>query len=121
MKTIRITPSRRRRGAALVEYGLIIAGVALISAAAVSVFGKKTSDMIGSAAAVLPGAQSEDNGAIRSGRLIETTNNNGVVELDTQAIQDGGSRLGDNLGVPIDTLVQDPPFGGGSGGSAPPQ
>ena len=47
---------RNKRGAALVEYALIVAGVALIAAAAVSVFGHKTSDMLATAAAVLPGA-----------------------------------------------------------------
>ncbi len=35
-----------KKGQGLVEYGLIIAGVALICAAAVSVFGHKTSDLI---------------------------------------------------------------------------
>lgn len=110
MKTIKRAPAKRR-GAALVEYGLIIAGVALVSAAAISIFGKKTSDMIGSAAAVLPGANAQDNGTIRSGRLIETTDGtNGAIEVDTQAITEGGERLGDNLGLDIDVLVEDTVF-----------
>ena len=109
MKTFQLKKSRRR-GAALVEYGLIIAGVALVSAAAISIFGKKTSDMIGSAAAVLPGAQSQDNGAIRSGRLIETTDGSaGPIEIDgaTIAGNSGQQRLGDNLGINLTDLVQD--------------
>jgi hypothetical protein len=57
----------------LVEYALLIAGVALISAGAVSVFGHKTSDMIGTVAAVIPGAHTDDNNPIISGKLIETT------------------------------------------------
>ena len=65
-----------KKGQGLVEYGLIIAGVALISAAAVSVFGHKTSDLI-SAVATVPGcrqgAHADDNGPIVSGKLIETT------------------------------------------------
>ena len=64
---------RERKGAALVEYGLLIAGVALISAAAVSTFGHKTNDLVATVAAVLPGAHADDNGAILSGKLIETT------------------------------------------------
>src|SRR5260370_15545040 len=64
---------KNRRGAALVEYGLLIAGVALISAAAVSLFGHKTSDLIGMTAAILPGAHFNDNGPIMSGHLIETS------------------------------------------------
>ena len=103
----------RRRGAALVEYGLIIAGVALVSAAAISIFGKKTSDMIGAAAAVLPGANAQDNGTIRSGRLIETTDGSqGAIEIDTADIATGGNRLGENLGLDTTVLVDD--------GSTPP-
>ncbi len=100
----------KRRGAALVEYGLIIAGVALVSAAAISIFGKKTSDLIGTAAAVLPGAGVEDNGTIRSGRLIETTSGaDGAIEVDAQAIVDnaGTRRLGQNLGLGDAALVDD--------------
>ena len=64
---------RERKGAALVEYGLLIAGVALISAAAVSTFGTKTSDLVATVASVLPGIHADDNGAILSGGLLETT------------------------------------------------
>ena len=64
---------REKKGAALVEYGLLIAGVALISAAAVSTFGTKTSDLVATVAAVLPGIHANDNGAILSGGLLETT------------------------------------------------
>ncbi len=46
---------RNRKGQGLVEYALIIAGVALISAVAISLFGHKVSDMIGAVATVLPG------------------------------------------------------------------
>ena len=62
-----------KKGQGLVEYGLIIAGVALISAAAVSIFGHKTSDLIAAVATVMPGAHADDNGPIVSGKLIETT------------------------------------------------
>lgn len=90
-----------KRGAALVEYGLLIAGVALISAAAVSIFGAKTSNLVASIAAVLPGAYSTDNAPIMSGQLIETTNatTSNYIALDMATI-DGNSadeRLGDNL------------------------
>ena len=47
--------SKNEKGAALVEYALIVAGVALIGAAVVSVFGHKVTDMLGMATAVLPG------------------------------------------------------------------
>lgn len=99
-----MTPKKRllrdKRGSALVEYGLLIAGVALVSAAATSMFGHKTSDLIGSVAAILPGAHDDDNGPIVSAKLIETTrdpNNNSAIILDTAAAATETPRLGNNL------------------------
>src|SRR5436309_3309997 len=97
------------KGAALVEYALIIAGVALIGAAAVSVFGHKVTDMLATAAAVLPGAHADDNAPIVSGKTIETsTNTPGFdqgnsatgIGLDVNAITgaNGQPRLGDGVG-----------------------
>jgi pilus assembly protein Flp/PilA len=73
---------KNRKGAALIEYGLLIAGVALIGAAAVSVFGHKTSDIIGTVAAIIPGAHTDDNNSIISGKLIETAT--GVTGADSK-------------------------------------
>ena len=64
--------SSKKRGAALVEYGLLIAGVALICAAAVSLFGHKTNDLVGTVAAVLPSSNVEDAGAVNSGKVVAT-------------------------------------------------
>ena len=61
-----------KKGQGLVEYGLIIAGVALVCAAAIAIFGHKTSDLVSATAAVLPGAHADDNGPIVSAKLIET-------------------------------------------------
>ena len=104
-----------RKGQALVEYALLIAGVALIAAAAVSLFGHKTSDMIAATAAVLPGAHEDDNGPILSGHLIETTagtTNGPPIQLDVNGIlgQSGTSRLSNNvLGpdaqTPLNSLI----------------
>jgi pilus assembly protein Flp/PilA len=92
-----------KKGQGLVEYGLIIAGVALICAAAISVFGHKTSDLIAAVATVLPGAHGDDNGPLVSGKLIETTGataaaTNGI-ELDVTTIAGNATndRLGDNV------------------------
>lgn len=97
----RLMRARRQRGAALVEYALIIAGVALISAAAISTFGHKTSDLISAVAVVLPGAHQGDNGPIQSGHLIETSNvgTNGSIALDAATIANeaGQARLGQNV------------------------
>ena len=89
---------RDKRGSALVEYGLLIAGVALVSAAAISMLGHKTSDLVGAAAAILPGAHDDDNGAIISAKLIETTRDpNGNIIADPQAAASQTPRLGNNL------------------------
>jgi pilus assembly protein Flp/PilA len=93
---------RNRKGQGLVEYGLIIAGVALISAAAISVFGHKTSDLISATAAVLPGAHADDNGPMTSGKLIETTGaDDGPIALDVDTIAGNTDtpRLGTNVGL----------------------
>lgn len=100
---------RNKRGAALVEYGLLVAGVALVATAAISVFGHKTSDLISAIATVLPGAHDDDNAPIVSGKIIETTPGAAAtpITLDTATIlaNSGNPRLGDNLGVTMDTLV----------------
>lgn len=91
-----------KKGAALVEYSLLVAGVALIGSAAVSVFGHKTNDMLAMTAAVLPGAHADDNGPIVAGKLIETTAGAAAtpIALDAGAIltNSATTRLGDNLG-----------------------
>lgn len=90
-----------KKGQGLVEYGLIIAGVALICAAAISLFGHKTSDLIAAVATVLPGAHAADNAPITSGALIETTEGSATdpIELNATAIvtNRGDSRLGNNI------------------------
>lgn len=97
-------------GAALVEYALIIAGVALIGAATVSVFGHKTNDMLATATAVLPGAHAGDNAPIVSGRVVETSpnapgfdqgNSSTGIGLDVNAIttNNGTPRLGGDVGT----------------------
>jgi pilus assembly protein Flp/PilA len=92
---------RDRKGAALVEYSLLIAGVALISMAAISILGHKTSDLVGTVAAILPGAHTDDNHPIQSGHLIETvTNSAGAIVVDSTTIinsHSGKSRLDGNV------------------------
>ncbi|MEL6431780.1 MAG: hypothetical protein AAFU73_13975 [Planctomycetota bacterium] len=97
------------RGAALLEYSLLSAGVALISAAAVSMYGHKTNDMIASVAAILPCAHADDAGPIASGKLIETTPaGSGQVSLDVATIvaNTDTPRLENNMGVTaLGTLI----------------
>jgi len=105
---------KNKKGAAMVEYALLIAGVALIGAASVAVFGHKTNDMIAMVAAVLPGAHTDDNGPIVSGKIIETSPGATNASADPAAIGlnigsaadpasiiggNGTVRLGNNLGT----------------------
>ena len=117
---------RDKRGAALVEYGLLVAGVALIASAAVSVMGHKTNDLVGTVAAVLPGAHADDNAPILSGKLIETLPQDAdgdAATPDTIALNltnatepgilenSGTERLGSNLGLgdgQISSLIVEP-------------
>src|SRR5436305_224503 len=100
----------KRKGQGLVEYALLIAGVALICAAAISIFGHKVNHLIAAVAVILPGAHTDDNNPIFGGQLIETTvGANGAIQVDTAGIlaNSGTDRLGTNL------------FGTGSAGSGP--
>ncbi len=92
---------RSRRGQSLVEYALLIAGVALCSIVGVSVFGEKTGNMISAVATILPGADADDNGPIGQGHLIETTGiGNGSTQIQLNvgqiAASAGQARLGVN-------------------------
>lgn len=107
---------RNKKGQGLVEYGLIIAGVALICAAAVSVFGHKTNDLISAVTTILPGAHADDNGPMLSGKLIETTGaDDGAITLDAATIAGNSetARLGNNvLGADPSTSAEGDGFGG---------
>ncbi|MDC4206637.1 MAG: hypothetical protein MPW14_20105 [Candidatus Manganitrophus sp.] len=112
-----------KKGSALVEYALLIAGVALMGAAAVSTFGHKTTDMMAAVAAVLPGAHVDDNAPIVSGKLIETTDTvagttsagapvTGIgLDIGTIIANSATSRLGNNAatgGGSLGDLVLEP-------------
>lgn len=91
---------KQRRGAALVEYSLLIGGVALVASAAVAVFGHKTTDMVAAVAAVLPGAHADDNAPIVSGKIIDTIQDaNGNIVLDVASAAAGTNSLGNNTGL----------------------
>ncbi len=89
---------RNRKGQGLVEYALIIAGVALIGIVGITMFGHKVADLIGTVAYILPGAHADDNAPIVAGHLIETdnlgpANANGVHSIE---ISLGGVGTDDN-------------------------
>ncbi|MHC5010020.1 MAG: Flp family type IVb pilin [Planctomycetota bacterium] len=104
---------RNKRGSVLVEYALLVAGIAVIAAAAVSVLGHKTSDMLGTAAAILPGVHAEENNLIASGEIIETApiGPGDSIQVDVPFISTGGVdtlRLGNNIGTTnLEDLIVD--------------
>lgn len=103
------TQTSAKRGAALVEYGLIVAGVALVSLVAVSVFGGKTSKLFGVSAAAIPGATEADNGTIVSGKVAAVKKEGDNIVLDAGT----DNNLERNLGLDTSDLVTDPTTGGG--------
>ncbi|MEM9365533.1 MAG: class III signal peptide-containing protein [Planctomycetota bacterium] len=95
---------RNKKGQGLVEYGILVGGVALIALASVAILGHKTTDLLGSVAAALPGAHAEDAGGIVSGKLVATVNSStaGGIVLDTSNPGD----LAANTGIQgFDALV----------------
>jgi len=93
-------PKRTRRGQALVECALIVAGVALIGSVSVSVFGHKVNDLMAAMATVLPCAHTDDNAPIQSGKIIETTQDaDGDLVVDAAGIaaNSGTGRLDANV------------------------
>ena len=107
-----------RKGQSLVEYALLIAGVALVATVGVVMVGEKTADMIAAVATVLPSTDADDNGPIGTGKLIETTDAaNGPIGIDLQGIvgNNNTARLGKNItGSTTDQfggLVTDPAAG----------
>ncbi len=105
---------RDRKGQGMVEYGLLIAGVALVCLAGVSMFGHKTSDLIGTTASILPGAHVDDGGAIYSGHIVQTKNNGNGIAVDADQIAAdataGVSSLDNNLGINGSATVTDQTF-----------
>jgi pilus assembly protein Flp/PilA len=93
--------ARNNKGQGLVEYGILVAGVALIALVTTSVLGHKTSSMIGTLAAILPGTEVADSGAITSGSLIETTGGGTQITLDPTEATDptATDRLDTNTGI----------------------
>ncbi len=94
---------RDRKGQGLVEYALLVSGIAIVSLVGISLLGHKTSDLMDAAAVLLPGAHQDDNNPITSGHLIETDTQGGLtgaaIEVSTTQIltNNGTDRLGVNL------------------------
>lgn len=100
----------RRTGQALVEYALLLAGIALVGVVAVAVIGHKGADVIGVMAAILPGAHADDNKPIETGTAIPFNSGGSAITLDAgNLVSSGGvDRMEGILGAGGGaTLVQD--------------
>src|SRR5258705_8181065 len=82
--------SNKRTGQALVEYALLLAGIALVCVVAVAMLGRKTADMIGVMAAVLPGAHAEDNKPIQNGDIIPLDTSGPTIKLKVADLVSAG-------------------------------
>ena len=98
---------RREGGAALAEYGLLVAGITMVSLVAVTVLGSKVGGLIGSVATLLPGAYTDQNAPVQVGQMIETrtedTNQDGMKEIVvdvTRLNHEGGGMVGNEPAVP---------------------
>lgn len=93
---------RNRKGQGLVEYGILVGGVALVCLAAVALLGHQTNDIISVVAGVLPGAHADDNAPIVSGKLVKTTEVDGNLTLNVTT----NGTMSSNLGITgVDALV----------------
>ena len=101
----------RRKGSVLVEYGLLIAGVALTCVLAVAVLGHKTQYPLALAADIMPGASQDDNQPIREVKTFPLDSSNGTLQLNANAlVQKGGvDRMRDIFDTPNagDSLIVD--------------
>ena len=103
---------RNKKGQGLVEYGILVGGIALVCLAATAILGHKTNDLIATVAAVLPGAHAHSNAPIVSGKLVATTGDGDDGEAGALRLDVSGSRsMADNLGLDqggLEALIVEP-------------
>jgi Flp pilus assembly pilin Flp len=102
---------KSQRGAALVEYAILIGAVTLVMLLGVSVMGHKLNDLTATLAVLLPGAHEDDDVQLVSGKLVEYTAGaqGETASIDTSSIGGGDTaRLANNLGVVnLDDVILD--------------
>ncbi len=93
---------KNKKGAAMVEYTLLVAAVFLTGIVAFTVFGKKVADVTAVSAGILPGALSTDNKPVDTNTLfeIDTSGTNIVLDTTGMAVSNTGTdRYADLLGT----------------------
>lgn len=98
---LRTHGSRRRLGQALVEYALLLAGVALVCTVAIALLGDKTRNQYGVLAAILPGAHPNDNKPLGGGEVIPLDTSGSTITLNSGELvnSSGVDRMEDILGA----------------------
>lgn len=98
---VRTIRSARRKAQALVEYALLLAGIALVCVVAVAVLGEKTAEVLGVVAAVMPGAHADDNKPIKVGTILPVNKGGSSLTLDAANLVDaaGVDRMQGLLGA----------------------
>jgi len=101
---------KKRKGAAMVEYAVLIGAVTLIGILGLSVLGSKVSDIISTLAVILPGSQTADDLKLHRAQLIEFTGgDDGTFQIDSSRIGGGDTnRIGRNTG--LESSAQDSVF-----------
>lgn len=92
--------SSRRKGQAMVEYALLLAGIAVASVVGIAVLGHKTAENYSLLAVIMPGAHADDNQAIQDpDALIPFKTENGVIVLDPSKMINGADRMSGVIGA----------------------
>jgi Flp pilus assembly pilin Flp len=91
---------KKRLGQALVEYALLIAGIALVSVVAVALLGHKVQHVLGVMAAIIPSAHADDNKPLTHYSLIPLDTSGNAIVLDAANLvsSSGIDRFADVLG-----------------------
>jgi Flp pilus assembly pilin Flp len=100
----------RNRGAAMVEYAILVGAVTLVGILGLSVLGRKSMDLTGTLAVILPGANLTEDMKIHHAQLVELTGAaDGTYKVDSARIGGGNTnRLAVAAGVPMSN--SDSPF-----------
>jgi len=81
------TQRKVRKGQAMVEYALLVVCIAVVGAVATSMLGHKTADTLAIAAAIMPGAHTDDNNPIQTSQVMPTSiGANGSIVINTTAL-----------------------------------
>jgi Flp pilus assembly pilin Flp len=97
---------RRQSGAALAEYGLLVAGITLASLVAVSVLGSKVGGLVSSVAMLLPGTTASLSAPVQVGELVQTITTDANGDGNVEIVIDSQEMLHDRATRPRSDIAQ---------------